>query len=154
MIRIVTKARLARLAAGAKQARDRAIEVQEKADAVSSTYFRTVAELTARTVQAEEALAAYADVATALRAELDTAPALGEVVLLVRYGQPHSIHRGVHAAKARAVAEGAVPDGWRPCSGAPAASDAWATIVFIFDEATGAFMCSVAPSLPVPGGAG
>ncbi|MFJ8447075.1 hypothetical protein [[Kitasatospora] papulosa] len=154
MIRIVTKARLARLVAEAKQARRRAVEVQEKADVVSSTYFRTVAELTARAVQAEEARAAYAGVVAVLRAELDAAQAAGEVVLLVRYGQPHSIHRSVHAAKARAVAEGAVPDGWQPCSGAPAASDPWATIAFIFDAATDAFMCSVTPVLPVAGGAG
>ncbi|MGW1097589.1 hypothetical protein ACWD5W_17585 [Streptomyces sp. NPDC002455] len=153
MIRIVTKARLARLVAETKQARGRAIEVQEKADAVSCTYFRTIAELTARTVQAEEAKAAYADVVAMLRAELDAAQAPGEAVLLVRYGQPHSIHRSVHSAKARAVAEGAVPDGWQPCSGAPAASDPWATITFIFDAATDAFLCRVAPVLPVAGGA-
>ncbi|MFE4693785.1 hypothetical protein ACFRH6_27525 [Streptomyces sp. NPDC056749] len=154
MIRIVTKARLSRLAAEAKQGRRRAVEVQEKADAVSSTYFRTVAELTARTVRAEEARAASADVVAMLRAELDAAQAPGKVVLLARYGQPHSIHRSVDAAKARAVAEGAVPDGWQPCSGAPAATDPWATIAFIFDAATDAFLCSVAPVLPVAGGAG
>ncbi|MFJ2290456.1 hypothetical protein ACIOG7_01865 [Streptomyces sp. NPDC087894] len=154
MIRIVTKARLSRMAAEAKQARCRAIEVQEKADAMSSTYFRTVTELTARTIRAEEAKAAYADDVAMLRAELDAAQVPGEVVLLVRYGQQHSIHRSVHAAKARAVAEGAVPDGWQPCSGAPAASDPWATITFIFDAATDAFMCSVTPVLPVAGSAG
>ncbi|MFJ8637939.1 hypothetical protein [Streptomyces sp. NPDC093610] len=154
MIRIVTKARLARMAAEAKQARDRAIEVQEKADAVSSTYFRTVAELTGRAVQAEEAKAACADVVTALRAELDAAQAPGEVVLLMHYGQPHSIHRSVHDAKACAGTNGADPTSWRPGSGPPTASVAWATIVFIFDEATDAFMCSVTPVLPVAGGAG
>ncbi|MFJ4843030.1 hypothetical protein [Streptomyces sp. NPDC088746] len=153
MIRIVTKVRLARLAAETERARRRAVEVQEKADAVSSTYFRTVAELTGRAVQAEEAKAAYADVVTALRAELD-ARDLREVVLLVRYGQPHSIHRSVHAAKACAGTHGADPAFWRPCSGPPTASDAWATIAFIFDEAVDAFMCSVTPSLPVPGGVG
>ncbi|GAA2940688.1 hypothetical protein ACYCCF_17770 [Streptomyces argenteolus] len=154
MIRIVTKARLARMVAEAKQARDRAFEVQEKADAVFSTYFRTVAELTARTVQAEEARSAYADVVTALRAELDAAQAPGEVVLLVRYGQPHSIHRSVHAAKVCAATHGADPASWRPSSRPPTASDDWATIAFIFDAATDAFLCSVAPVLPVAGGAG
>ncbi|MEW2212365.1 hypothetical protein AB0895_07945 [Streptomyces globisporus] len=154
MIRIVTKARLARLVAEAKQARRHAVEVQEKADAVSCTYFRTVAELTARAVQAEEARAAHADVVTALRAELDAAQAPGEVVLLVRYGQPHSIHRSVHAAKACAAAHGADPASWRPSSRPPTASDDWATIAFIFDAATDAFLCSVAPVRPVAGGAG
>ncbi|MFD5136554.1 hypothetical protein ACFWMX_09970 [Streptomyces sp. NPDC058378] len=153
MIRIVTKARLARLVAEAKQARRRAVEVQEKADAVSSTYFRTVAELTARTVRAEEARAAYADVVAMLQAELE-ALELREVVLLVRYGQPHSIHRSVHAAKACAATHGADPASWRPSSRPPAASDPWATITFIFDAATDAFLCSVAPVLPVAGGAG
>ncbi|MEW2487377.1 hypothetical protein [Streptomyces sp. NPDC048411] len=154
MIRIVTRARLARLSAEAKEARDRASQVREQADAAFSTHLRTVAELSGRAETAERDRAAYAGVVTALRAELDAAPELQEIVLLVRFGQPHSIHRSVYAAQACAGTHGADPAGWRSCSGAPSASAAWATIVFTFDAATDAFMCSVVPSLPVPGGAG
>ncbi|WP_445276815.1 hypothetical protein [Streptomyces sp. DSM 41033] len=153
MIRIVTKARLARLAAEAEASRRRAVEVQEKADAVSSTYFRTVTELTARAVQAEQGQMVLAGVVTELRAELAAAE-LSEVVLLLRYGQPRSIHRSAHEAKAAAAAEGADPGGWRVCSRAPSGSDAWATVAFILDDATGSFTCSLVPALPVSGGAG
>ncbi|MGW8883385.1 hypothetical protein [Streptomyces sp. NPDC055749] len=153
MIRFVTKARLARLVAEAERAHGDAARVQEQADTAFAAHVRTVAELTGRAEQAEQDRVAYAGVVTALRAELDAAE-LREVVLLVRYGEPHSIHRSVHAAKACAGTHGAHPDGWRPCSGPSSASDAWATITFTFDTATDAFMCSVVPSLPVSGGAG
>lgn len=150
MIRIVTAARLARLSTEAEQARNRASQVQEQADAAFSAHLRSVAELTGR---AEQDRAIHADVVTVLRAELDAAE-LREVVLLLHFGQPHSIHRSVHAAKACAGTHGADPAGWQPCSGLPSMSDAWATIAFTFDDATDAFMCSMAPSLPVSGGAG
>ncbi|WP_406293976.1 hypothetical protein [Streptomyces sp. NBC_00624] len=153
MIRIVTAARLARLATETEQARSRVSQVQEQADAAFSAHLRAAAELIERAEQAEQDRATYADVVAALRAELE-ASQLGEVVLLVRFGQPHSIHRSVHAAKACAGTYGADPAGWQPCSGLPSASDAWATITFTFDDTTDAFLCSMAPSLPVPGGAG
>lgn len=151
MIRIVTHTRLAALQQDVVGARERAREVQGAADRAYAGHLRTVYDLTADAEAAERAAeAARADAAIVreilecTEAELADARAMvaeqaarievltrdldmaaGAVVLL-HYGQLHSVHPDEAAAKRHAATFGIAPDGWGTVpSDQPATESAW-----------------------------
>lgn len=174
MIRFITRARLDRLTADAEQARERAALLQRQADTAFTAHLQRVTELTGRAEQAEQAQAGADRAADKLRADLralttelaqrtESVAALSGarsgqafMVLLLRYGQPHSIHPDRESAHACAVRQGAAVDGWRPYDGPVPAGEpwAWATVVFIYDAERDAFDNPRVAGLPVAGGAG
>lgn len=151
MIRIVTHTRLAALQQDADQARARAREVQASADAAYARHVRTAHDLTADAEAAErtaEANRADAEIAREIleRTETQLADARATVteqaaridalsrdldsiagaVVLLHYGQLHSLHRDEAAAKQHAASFGIDPDGWGMVpSDRPAAESIW-----------------------------
>ncbi|WP_128381099.1 hypothetical protein [Streptomyces cavernae] len=175
MIRIVTSGRLARLHEDAEQARTRAREVQGQADAAWGRHVRETWELTARAETAEsdagilrdhvfELEAALKDARAAfaerreeirrLREELEAARLNGRwLVLLLHYGEPHSIHRSQQDAYAYAATQGAPVHGWVAGDERPAAEVCWQLIPFTQDEAVTGFRSVTVPSQEPMGGA-
>lgn len=157
MIRIVTAGRLRRLAQDTEQARTRAREVQGQADAAWGRHVREVWELTARAETAESdaailrdhvaefetALERAAVDASALRervrlldAELAQARLVGRsLVLLLHWGEPHSIHASREDAYDYAATQGAPVHGWTTTDERPHTAVAWRAISFTRDEA-------------------
>ncbi|WP_075737629.1 hypothetical protein [Streptomyces acidiscabies] len=134
MIRVVTAGRMRRLHEDADQARARAREVRGQADAVRGEHIRQVWELTARAESAESDAAILREhvdefEAALKRARADLAEAVpsagSPVVVLLHWGEVHSVHAGVHDAKAHAAAHGAAPSGWVPAQAGPARQVAW-----------------------------
>ncbi|WP_405912797.1 hypothetical protein OG760_17445 [Streptomyces sp. NBC_00963] len=126
MIRIVTAARLRQQDAHLERARDRARSVQAAADEQFAGHARNVRELTRRTEQAEGSSNALRAELDDVRAELRTAKATPQrVVVLLRYGAFHSLHLSIQAAEDHATSLGADPTGWRPATDEPAAQVAW-----------------------------
>ncbi|MCW7988251.1 hypothetical protein XF35_23995 [Streptomyces platensis subsp. clarensis] len=151
MIRIVTRTRLAALQQDADGARARAREIRGAADRAYAGHLRTVFDLTADAEAAEHAAeAARADTAivreilerteaqladaratvaeqaariVALSGDLD---AIAGTVVLLHYGQLHSLHPDEAAAKRHAATFGVDPDGWGTVpSDRPAAESIW-----------------------------
>ncbi|WP_405837795.1 hypothetical protein OG528_10335 [Streptomyces platensis] len=150
MIRIVTRTRLAALEQGAKRALERMRAVQASADAAYAGHLRTVYDLTADAEAAEraaEADRADAEIAReilerteallasaratvieqaaridALSGDLD---AMAAAVVLLHFGQLHSLHRTARAAELHAQSLGAAEGGWGPPSERPADEVAW-----------------------------
>ncbi|MFI7093420.1 hypothetical protein [Streptomyces lydicus] len=150
MIRIITRTRLTALQQDADGARERAREIQGAADRAYASHLRTVYDLTAdveaaeRTAEAEQADAevareilertetqladARATVAEqaaridALSGDLDS---IAGAVVLLHYGQLHSLHRTARAAELHAQSLGAAEGGWGPPSARPASEVAW-----------------------------
>ncbi|QFQ99750.1 hypothetical protein F9278_30390 [Streptomyces phaeolivaceus] len=136
MIRIATVGLLRRLRADADGARAHARETRGQADAAFGEYVRQVWELTARAESAEsdasilreqvgEIEAALKQAHTDLAAA-EAAPLAGRsVVLLLHFGEVHSVHASVHDAEEHAAAHGADPSGWVPVSARPAHQVTW-----------------------------
>ncbi|GAA5615867.1 hypothetical protein CP981_21205 [Streptomyces platensis] len=137
MIRIITRTRLVTLQQEADQAHARSQEVQASADAAYARHVRTTWNLTADAEAAErKAEANRADAAivreilertedqladaratvTEQAARIDTLSgdldAMARAVVLLHYGQLHSVHRDEAAAKRHAASFGIDPDGW------------------------------------------
>ncbi|MFL0397416.1 hypothetical protein ACH0CM_32470 [Streptomyces albus] len=178
MIRIVTRTRLAHLAAAVDAARARNREVQEQADAAYGSHIRETFALTARAEAAEkkaettrqealslqitledtaaelaEARTELADMAKRLK-ELSQTPAVASVMLLLYYGEPHSIHPDREAAYAYAATLGAPLSGWGPPDERPAADVQWRCVPFIYDVDDDHFRSVTAPDIEPSGGAG
>ncbi|MFB7917854.1 hypothetical protein [Streptomyces sp. NPDC056061] len=143
MIRFITTSRLRALETARDDARRRAVQVQERADAAFAGHTRSALALTARAEAAET-------VDVILRAELDDAhramaalaadhaievTALSERVaelsarslyVLLHYGEIHSIHLTARAAEQTAEDNGAAPGHWGPrSSDQTATEDPW-----------------------------
>ncbi|MFF0745661.1 hypothetical protein ACFYVL_35240 [Streptomyces sp. NPDC004111] len=175
MIRLVSQSRIERLTADAEDARAEAMEVREQADTAFSEHIRSLYAATARAESAEQEisvlradmrmlqvaleaaaadlddarddladarteLAARARQIEALQAPPDTVP-----VLLLHYGQPHSLHRDDAAARAFAATHGAPLNTWVPEDKLPSAASRWVTVPFIFDVGQDYFVSVVAP---------
>ncbi|WP_148588848.1 hypothetical protein [Streptomyces sp. WAC01526] len=151
MIRIVTRTRLAALEQVAERALERMRAVQASADSAYAGHLRTVYDLTADAEAAEraaEANRADAEIAREIleRTETQLADARATVteqaaridalsgdqdamagaVVLLHYGQLHSLHRDEAAAKRHAASFGIDPDGWGTVpSDRPAAESVW-----------------------------
>ncbi|WP_326768134.1 hypothetical protein OG978_29700 [Streptomyces sp. NBC_01591] len=124
MIRIVTTARLRRLTAALYQARRRAAEVQKMTDQAFAGHTRSALDLSSRVERAEH-------VCSSLRAALEDAHSgLKTAVLLLHYGEPHSIHLSLQAAEDHAVELGADRACWGPGTGLPASQVAWRAMPF------------------------
>ncbi|MFJ9408920.1 hypothetical protein [Streptomyces sp. NPDC101393] len=177
MIRIVTRTHLAHLTEQADDAHARVREVQGLADAAYGSHIREVFALTARAEDAEKGAEnasrnfrliaiALEDTAAKLakaRAELAdmaervqelSAPAEGAfMVLLLHYGEPHSIHPDQAAAYAYAATLGAPLSGWRLADERPAAAVPWRCVPFIYDAGRDYFRSVTAPSIEPSEGA-
>nr|WSX20177.1 hypothetical protein OG690_10340 [Streptomyces tubercidicus] len=150
MIRIISQTRLVTLQQDADQARERTRQVQASADAAYARHVRTVHDLTAEADAAEsaaEAARADAEIVREIleRTEAQLASARATVteqaaridalsgdldafagaVVLLHYGQLHSLHRTARAAELHAQSLGAAEGGWGPPSERPAAEVAW-----------------------------
>ncbi|MBO0652819.1 hypothetical protein J1792_08470 [Streptomyces triculaminicus] len=136
MIRLITPRRLESLLEETHKARLRAAEIRAQAERSLLARIHEVWDLTVRAEAAESEVAK-------LRRALEEKPAVVGRWLLLHYGQPHSIHRTLQAAKERAVMHGAASDGWRPSSAArPAAEDTWRTVPVMVKEGHDAFLPS------------
>ncbi|WP_329174683.1 hypothetical protein OG754_18405 [Streptomyces decoyicus] len=177
MIRIVTRARLAQLQQDVERARARTREVQEGADRAFAGHTRSTQRLTAQLEtarrKAEVARADALDLQWALdnaKAQLAKAhdqaaeqaariEALSEtaadasMVLLLHYGEPHSIHPDKPAAYAYAATLGAPLNGWGPPDERPAARVTWRCVPFIYDAGRDHFRSVTAPAVQPSGGA-
>ncbi|WP_329394312.1 hypothetical protein OHA45_12195 [Streptomyces lydicus] len=150
MIRIITRTRLTAMQQDANGARERAREIQGAADRAYAGHLRTVYDLTADAEAAERAADAEradAEIARELlaRTEAQLADARATVakqaaridalsgdldaiagaVVLLHYGQLHSLHRTARAAEIHAQSLGAAEGGWGPPSERPASEVAW-----------------------------
>ncbi|MFG2130668.1 hypothetical protein ACGFNV_23020 [Streptomyces sp. NPDC048751] len=166
MIRIVTAGRLRRLTEDAERARDRAREVQGQADAAWARHVREVWELTAR-AESEQTDAAILredcfrlhDALTAMEsdlgereerirllgAELEAARLEGRsLVLLLHWGEPHSIHRSHDDAYAYAAQHGAPLGTWGPVRERPFTHVRWVSVPFVREQAVKGFRSVVA----------
>ncbi|WDT55773.1 hypothetical protein [Streptomyces sp. G7(2002)] len=174
----MTASRLRRLREEADTARARAREVQGQADAAYACHFREAFALTARAEQAEKEAAtgvqdlqhlqiALEDTAgelTQARAKLKMMaqrleelsgppPEDASVMLLLRYGQPHSLHPDKQAAYDYAATLGAPPSSWGPRGERPVAEVPWVCVPFIYDSARDHFRSVTAPTVEPLGGA-
>ncbi|MER5716128.1 hypothetical protein [Streptomyces sp. NPDC002132] len=176
MIRIVTAGGLRRLREDAEQARARAREVQGQADAAFRGHVRTVWELTSRAEAAESDAGILREHVAEMEAALKRARAdvaeraehvgrlLGELlaarredcslVLLLHYGEPHSIHTDACAARAYVATRGVPVHAWGPGDERPAAQVLWRILPFTRDETVKGFRSvDVAPPGGQEGGA-
>ncbi|MGW9075294.1 hypothetical protein [Streptomyces kronopolitis] len=178
MIRIITRTRLAAFQQEVDQARERTREVQAAADAAYARHVRAADDLSAEAdaahldaatvrahaedlthtlerVQAELAQAQDTVAEQAARiVELSApAPADASMVLLLHFGQPHSIHPDKPAAYAYAATLGVASSGWGPVGERPVAELRWVCTPFIYDAAGDHFRSVVAPVVEPSGGA-
>ncbi|MEV5248431.1 hypothetical protein [Streptomyces werraensis] len=142
MIRFVTAGRLRRLEEEAEQARTRMRAVQAQAAAAWCRHVREVWDLTVRAETAESDAAIlrghveeYQERVRLLAAELAAAEEAGlSLVLLLHWGEPHSIHASRECAFAYAATQDAPIDGWVPSDGRVHAEVAWQVLAFTRDE--------------------
>ncbi|MEW1752806.1 hypothetical protein [Streptomyces angustmyceticus] len=178
MIRIITRTRLTALQQETDQARERTREVQAAADAAYARHVRTADGLSAEAVAAHlDAVTARAhaeDLAKVLertQAELvqtqgtvaeqaarieelgAPAPADASMVLLLHYGEPHSIHPDKPAAYAYAATLGVPLNGWVSVGERPVAELRWVCTPFIYDAGRDHFRSVAAPAVEPLGGA-
>ncbi|MFG2131503.1 hypothetical protein ACGFNV_27300 [Streptomyces sp. NPDC048751] len=171
MIRIVTAGRLRRLTEAADQARARTREVQGQADAAWVRHVREVWELISRaeseqtdaTLLREDCfrlLDALNDLEIVLGEREERIRLLGEeleaaqlegrsLVLLLHWGEPHSIHRSHEDAYTYAAAKGVPVHAWQAGDERPASQVLWRLVTFTRDEAVKGFRDA---SVPSPGG--
>ncbi|WP_413115178.1 hypothetical protein ACK1X7_15140 [Streptomyces sp. CY1] len=169
MIRLVTSRRLRKLSTQCEQAQAHAREVQERADQAYSGYIRQLSEVTARAEEAESDAAIIREEAVRLEAAVNEAAAqldqaraeladradqiavLGKelqaarlegrsLVLLLHFGEPHSIHHTLEAAKDYAATRGVPRDGWGPTDDRPVCELSWRLLVFTAEEGRNDFM--------------
>ncbi|MBZ6174127.1 hypothetical protein KVH24_14990 [Streptomyces olivaceus] len=162
MIRIVTRARLARLEDAARTASEQA---RQASGAANEAFGRHLRELYAVTDRAERAEAttnevsvllsgALAELSEAqqellrkdieirrLREELNRGPREGETVtVLLHHGEPHAVYASREAAHADTATHGYPADHvWTPCDERPAAVFTWRCEAFIYNPASRGF---------------
>lgn len=162
MIRLVTRRRLRELTDHAHQARIRAREVQGQADEAYAAHLRALAVLTERAEAAESDAAILREEVWELRAALACARAeleasrleRQELVLLLHFGEPYSIHLTREDAYAYAATHGVPVDGWVARTEQPADRVPWVCIAFTHEPATVSFRSALAPAVGAVGGAG
>ncbi|MFI9729191.1 hypothetical protein [Streptomyces sp. NPDC052092] len=162
MIRIVTRARLARLEDAARTASEQA---RQTSGAANEAFGRHVRELYAVTDRAERAEASTAEVGVLLsgalaelsdaqqellrkdiairrlREELSRGPRDGETVtVLMHHGEPHAVYASRNDAHADTATHGLPADHlWKPCNERPAAAFTWRCEAFTYNPATNGF---------------
>ncbi|WP_031034655.1 hypothetical protein [Streptomyces sp. NRRL F-5650] len=162
MIRIVTRARLARLEDAARTASEQA---RQTSGAANEAFGRHVRELWNVTDRAERAEAttnevgvllsgALAELSEAqqellrkdieirrLREELSCGPREGETVtVLMHHGEPHAVYASREAAHADTATHGYPADHvWTPCDERPAAAFTWRCEAFTYSPASNGF---------------
>ncbi|MEU8557452.1 hypothetical protein AB0C80_26215 [Streptomyces anthocyanicus] len=162
MIRIVTRARLARLEDAARTASEQA---RQTSGAANEAFGRHVRELYAATDRAERTetittevgvllSGALAELSEAqqemlrkdieirrLREELSREPREGETVtVLMHHGEPHAVYASREAAHADTATHGYPADHvWKPCDERPAAAFTWRCEAFIYNPASHGF---------------
>ncbi|MER5980142.1 hypothetical protein ABT142_27090 [Streptomyces sp. NPDC001857] len=161
MIRIVTASGLRRLREDAEQARARTRKVQGQADTAFSEHARQVWELTSRAESAESDAGILREQVAEMEAALKRARAdvaeraehvgrlLGELlaarredcslVLLLHYGEPHSIHTDAGAARAYVATRGVPVHAWVSGDERPASQVLWRILPFTRDESVKGF---------------
>lgn len=152
MIRIVTAARLRKLSAAVEHAQASARQVQEQADCALWGHVHAELELAERAESAERAAAVIREEVAALEAalkeaqadlaareeridllfrELEAARQEGRsLVLLLHYGEPHSIHRSQQAVQDYAATLGVSRTSWVSRTDRPASEVVWRMIYF------------------------
>ncbi|WP_109006082.1 hypothetical protein [Streptomyces rishiriensis] len=168
MICIVTAGHLRRMSEAAARARARAREVQGLADAAWARHVREVWELTARAesektdaailredcfrlrdalTAMETALGERAERIRVLGEELEAARLAGRsLVLLLHWGEPHSIHSSHEDAYAYAATKGVPVHAWKAGDERPASQVLWRLLTFTRDEAVKGFRDASMPS--------
>ncbi|MEU5756339.1 hypothetical protein [Streptomyces sp. NPDC047829] len=170
MIRIVTRARLARLQDAARTAAEQAWRTGL---AVNAAHGQHVRELLAVTDRAERAEAAAAEVGALLshaveelsgaqqelllkdieirrlREELSRGPREGEkLTVLLHYGEPHTVYASREDAYADTATHGAPPDAvWVPSGEHPPSAFKWRCEAFIYNAASNGFRRAYVPSV-------
>ncbi|MFJ4329342.1 MULTISPECIES: hypothetical protein [unclassified Streptomyces] len=162
MIRIVTRARLARLKDDARTASEQA---RQTSGAANEAFGRHVQEVYAATGRAERAEATTTEVGVLLSGalaelsdaqqemlrkdieirrlheELSRAPREGETVtVLLHHGEPHAVYASRKDAHADTATHGYPPDHvWKPCDERPAAAFTWRCEAFIYNPDSSGF---------------
>jgi hypothetical protein len=162
VIRIVTRARLARLEDAARIASE---QVRQISGAANETFGRHVRELWNVTDRAERAEATTTEVGVLLsgalaelsdaqqemlrkdivirrlREELSRGPREGETVtVLMHHGEPHAVYASREAAHADTATHGYPADHvWTPSDERPAAAFTWRCEAFTYNPATNGF---------------
>ncbi|MGV9589112.1 hypothetical protein [Streptomyces tendae] len=162
MIRIVTRARLARLEDAARTASEQA---RQTSGGANEAFGRHVRELYAVTDRAERAEATTTEVGVLLsgalaelseaqqellrkgieirrlREELSRRPREGEAVtVLLHHGEPHAVYASRKDAYADTATHGYPADrAWAPCDERPAAAFTWRCEAFIYNPASNGF---------------
>jgi hypothetical protein len=162
MIRIVTRARIARLENEARAAVEQARQIS---GAANEAFGRHVRELSAATDRAERAEATTTEVGALLaRAMEELSAAQQELLLrdieirklrqeregaslegrtltvLLHYGEPHTIYATREEAHADTATHGMAADHvWKPCDERPASAFKWRCETFIYNAASNGF---------------
>jgi hypothetical protein len=168
VIRLVTRARLARLE---NEARAAVEQGRQTSAAANEAFGRHVRELYAVTDRAERAEATTAEVGALLARAMEELSAAqqelllrdievrrlrvaleGEslegrwLVLLLHRGEPHSIHRSQADAHAYVATHGVPVHAWEPSDERPASEVLWRLVPFTRDEAVSGFRSVSVPS--------
>ncbi|MBZ6131366.1 hypothetical protein [Streptomyces olivaceus] len=162
MIRLITRARLARLEDTARKASEQA---RQTSGAANEAFGRHVRELFAVTDRAERAEATTTEVGALLsraveelseaqqellmkdieirrlREELSRGPVAGETLtVLMHHGEPRAVYASREAAHADTATHGCPADHvWKRCDERPAAAFTWRCEAFIYDPASHGF---------------
>ncbi len=162
MIRIVTRARLARLEDAARTASEQARQTSGAANEAFGRHVRQLWNVTDRAERAEAATnevgvllsGALAELSDAqqellrkeieirrLREELSRGPVEGETVtVLMHHGEPHAVYASRKDAHADTATHGYPADHvWMPCDERPAAAFTWRCEAFIYNPASRGF---------------
>ncbi|MEU7402735.1 hypothetical protein [Streptomyces sp. NPDC044948] len=162
MIRIVTRARLARLEDAARAATEQARQTSGAANEAFGRHVRELYAVTDRAERAEalsnEVRAMFArameglseaqqelllkDIETRrLREELGRGPVKGETLtVLLHHGEPHAVYASREAAHADTATHGLPADHvWTPCDERPAAAFTWRCEAFVYHPETNGF---------------
>ena len=176
MIRIVTRARLARLEDDAHVASE---QVRQTSGAANEAFGRHVRELWNVTDRAERAEAATTEVGVLLsgalaelsdaqqellrkdieirrlREELSRGPREGEAVtVLMHHGEPHAVYASRDDAHADTGTHGLPADHvWKPCDERPAAAFTWRCEAFVYNPGSNGFHRACPPAPRTLGGA-
>ncbi|MFE1026810.1 hypothetical protein ACFW5I_19935 [Streptomyces sp. NPDC058818] len=176
MIRIVTRARLARLEDAARTATEQARQTDV---AANEAFGRHVRKLYAVTDRAERAEATTTEVGALLshaveelsaaqqelllkdikirrlREELSRGPVEGETLtVLMHHGEPHAVYASRDDAHADTATHGFPADHvWKPCGERPAWLSTWRCEAFIYNAASNGFHRAYPPVPKTLGGA-
>ncbi|MEU2399129.1 hypothetical protein ABZ764_14220 [Streptomyces pseudogriseolus] len=162
MIRIVTRAHLARLEDDARIASEQVRQISGAANEAFSRHVRELWHVTDRAKRAEAATTevgvllsgALAELSDAqqellrkdieirrLREELSRGPVEGETVtVLMHHGEPHAVYASRNDAHADTATHGYPADHvWKPCDERPAAAFTWRCEAFTYNPASNGF---------------